>query len=221
MKRLGAVPPWGRYSRRLGGLGDVTSSLAQLAQYNMDDITAAYNWLNQAFSSENQDLGDMITWFSANGNSLSAADQQSYMTAIQNEVQVVQNLGGWLNSFQLVMGALNSQIPGLSGLGRRRLGVFPVIAAGVIVAIIALIVGVTVAYVYHQISLSQQAHDATLQLQGKVQQQAISAGWTPDQVQKLAAAQNQSNQPPPLSQIPWTTIALVTGAVFVAKSVFE
>jgi hypothetical protein len=229
-QRLSGVPPWGRYQRRLSGLGDVTSIMVQLAQYNMDDITSAYNWLNQAFSSENQDLVSMIEWFSANGSSLSAADQQAYMTAIQNETQVVQTLGDWLNTAQVVVGGLNTQIPGLSGLGRRRLGVFPVIAAGVIIVILALIVGVSAAYIYHQISQSQQAHETTLQLQAKAQSSIAAsvaqAGGSPDQIQaalsNLYKAQQNANNPPG-SQIPWgtvVTLGVVAGVAYVAKQIF-
>lgn len=228
----GQAPPWGRYRRTgLGALGDISSIVSQLSQYGTDQILAAYNSLYQTFQSESQDLAAMTQWASpAAGNmqSLSAADRQSYLSALQDETDVVNNLGSWVGQFQVVLQAMNLQAaPGMSGLRRGRLGAFPVIAVGVILAIIAIVIGVGV-YEYYQ-NKSVQAHEATAQLQSKTQaslaQSMQAAGATPAQIQAalkdMYKAQADQNQQPFLSQIPWTTLAITAGVVFVAKAIFE
>jgi len=232
----GQAPPWARYRRTgLGALGDISSIVSQLSQYGSDEILSAYNWLYQTYQSESQDLTAMTQWASpAAGNVqyLSAADRQAYISALNDQTTVVNNLNDWVSQAQSVLQVMGIHgAPGLSGTGRRmgRLGVFPVIAAGVILAIIALIAGVTISVVAYNQRLSVQAHEATLQIQSKTQasiaQSMQAAGATPDQIQKALndsyKAQADQNKQSFASQIPWTTLGIVAGVVFVAKSIFE
>ncbi len=220
----------------LRGLGDISSIVSELQQYGSDQILAAYTSLYQTYQSENQDLVRQTQWLRDNGASLTDAGKQLYISALNDQTDVVNNLAGWVGNAQAVIQAMGIQgAPGLSGLRRRgmgRLGVFPVIAAGVILAIIVLIAGVTiVTYEYYQ-NKSVQAHASIVQAQSMVQQQAsqqvldlVRTGqMTPQQAQaymaSLTAAQNQANQTPFLQNIPWTTIAVVAGAALVARAMF-
>lgn len=194
----------------------------QLQQYSQSQILDAYSLLYQSYQSENQDFIQMAQWAStANMSLLSTSDQQAYLSALRDEQSVVDGLYKGVAQLQAVMQAMNIQgVPGLNGVRHYgRLGAIPVAIIAVSAAIIAIAIGVGM-WAYYQ-SLSAQAHETTLQLQGKIQQAAIDAGWTPQQVDNLAKQQADANKKPFLDSIPWGTLAVTTVAVFAIKAMFD
>lgn len=221
-----------RNSYYLGSLGDVSSIVSQLAGYTSDQIMSAFASLQQTFQSEQAELVAMTQWAApATGNmqTLTPEGQQLYLQALQEKTSVVNGLQDQLSIFSSVLETLGiggsaAVVPGLTGYGYglSGLGVFPVVA-GVIAAIIAIVLGVGV-YEYFQ-SQSAQANAQAQQAKSMTQAQAnvpalVAAGWTPQQIHDYIAQQQSSNQPSFLQQIPWKTLAIGGVLVVGIRAIF-
>lgn len=214
-----------RRFHRFAGMGDYgidPATLTQLSQYSMGQIADAYAALYQTFQSESADYADMVQWANAgNVQQLSAADQQAYIAALQDQSTVVNNLQDWVSRAQPIIQSLGIQgAPGLSGLGT-----FPVAVAVVIVAVMA---GIAVSVWSYNQRLSAQAHETTMQLRLKVQQstvetanQLLNAGKiNPAQYNQMLKTAQDTTQPPSsfMDQIPWTTLGLTAVGIIAIKA---
>lgn len=220
------------YNPGLQGLGDISDIVAQVATFTTSDILNAFNTLNQAFHSEQQELMEMQRWAITAGNmqSLTPDGQQMYITAMQDKTDVVNGLQDDVSKYSSVLQSLglNAQATGLTGMSDvamryrpRRLGFIPVIV-GVVLSILIIVIGAGVWEYYQSKSADANARAAQARQMTQVQSNVpalVNAGWTPQQIQDYV---NKSKPPQPslVSEIPWTSLGIIAGVVLVAKSIF-